>query len=465
MEHSYYSDREPYAVIVTRREASEILLEKTSSGYSIPILTVWRSQRIVAQLNQMAFGHWDLDTYCLWIERSVLRDPNSLGGLAILDTLRFAAEPPQGMAWVSLNDGESPRDRFDAGTVELIRRALGELRSSGEAEVARPFARPGWIRHLCDWIQDRIDPFGYHLTGELQQLHGDSGSCLIRLETTGPAMWFKAAGAANPLELQITTALAKLFPEALPKVIAIHPEWNGWLAQEVTGVTLDRAEDITTWERVAVRLAELQIASIDRRPVLLAEGCRDGSLAALAEHIGPFLGRWADCLDSHRAETSPGLETTEFAFLADSLRESCNHLQEIGLPDAIAHLDLNFGNVICSGDGCVFLDWAEAAIASPLTTFEYLRQLAKCSHIRGYGASVRINAAYLRAWHDVVSPDRLAKAFRYSPIVAVFTFALACDRWGERCLEASPTRARTLRSLIRRMYREAVRLRNSPCAA
>jgi hypothetical protein len=465
MEHSVHSDRQAYRVVITRRDASEILLEKTGSSYSLPVIVVLRSERIVAQLNRLALSKWNLQTYCLWVRRPDPGDPNVSDGCAIFDTCGPSADLPEGTLWRSVEGLDRRGDRLAVGITEMAWQALATLGSVESTQSSGPFSRPGWIRQLSDWIRNQIHPLGHRLTGEFQQLSGDSCACLIRFETTGPAMWFKAGGATNAREFQITSILARLFRESLPPIVAIHPEWNGWLTQDVSGVTLDQVNDVTVWERVAKKLAELQIACVDSRLALLREGCRDASVQTLRQHIGPFLDHLENSADRQRNGISQDLGRPEFAFVADALDDCCTGLQQVALPDTIVHLDFNFGNLIYSEGACVFLDWAEAAIGNPLTTFEYLRELAKRGHTRGYGLFVRINAAYLRPWHAVVSPVNLAKAFAYSPLIAVFTFALACDRWGEQPTERSPEQVRFLQSLSRRMYRESLRLRNSPCAA
>ena len=44
----------------------------------------------------------------------------------------------------------------------------------------------------------------------------------------------------------------------------------------------------------------------------------------------------------------------------------------IGMPDTLGHLDFNPGNILCSANQCVFLDWAEAYVGPTFLTFQYL---------------------------------------------------------------------------------------------
>jgi hypothetical protein len=456
-------EQETYQLVITRRAASEVLFLESEASCSLPNLSVLLSQRIVEQLFEMILNTWNLRAHCLWIGRPRPANRGAQNGFAIFDTFDSATEPPAGMVWLKVAALECTSAHISYDSLRLVQAALTELASHKNHVSLSSFARPGWIRQLFDWTEAQIDQFGYRLTGVFRQFSGDATSCLIRIETTGPAVWFKAPGAEKRQELPITVALATLFPASLPPVIAVHRDWNGWLAFDVPGSSLEQVGDIATWEHVAGALAELQIASTTKCSDLLAVGCRDLSLSRIMQLIDPFLARTAACMERRERETSIRLGRAEFVILADALKDSVSRLQEIRLPDTLSHIDLNWGNVVCSAEGCVFLDWAEAAVSLPLTTFEFLRELARRSHVRGYGASVRINAAYLRPWRALASRDDLAEALTYSPLLAVFTYALACDGWGEQSSRRTPGRAWFLRALTRRMYREALKQRSSPC--
>ena len=58
--------------------------------------------------------------------------------------------------------------------------------------------------------------------------------------------------------------------------------------------------------------------------------------------------------------------------LGEQIEEALSLSADLGIPDALGHLDLNPGNVIVSEGQCVFLDWAEAYVGNPLFSFQYL---------------------------------------------------------------------------------------------
>src|SRR4029077_14190151 len=157
-----------------------------------------------------------------------------------------------------------------------------------------PFGRPGWLRELFIWAQGQLSPFGLHLSGNFQQFNASPTFSLIRLETKGPAAWFKATGEPNRHELPLTVSLTRLFPRNLPAILGIHPSWNGWLSKEASGATLDQFQDLSAWKMVAEDLDELQIASIGKDDEVLTAGCKDLRLPFLVDLIDRFIDRMAE---------------------------------------------------------------------------------------------------------------------------------------------------------------------------
>ena len=128
----------------------------------------------------------------------------------------------------------------------------------------------GWFSELRNWIESVVEPIGLQSMGGFRQLNASPSFSLIRFETSGPAVWFKAVGEPNQREFPITCTLSRLFPSHLPNVLATRPDWNAWLTRESEGRLLGDDQESGTWERVAAVLAELQINSCDRTPAIAA---------------------------------------------------------------------------------------------------------------------------------------------------------------------------------------------------
>jgi hypothetical protein len=121
----------------------------------------------------------------------------------------------------------------DAVTDPSLRSVLAQWNSYETGECPGPFACRGWRNELKAWVDQQIRPLGLRLTGNMRQYNATPTFALIRMETQTAALWFKATGAPNLHEFEVTRELARQVPEFLPQVIAFHAEWNGWLMREV----------------------------------------------------------------------------------------------------------------------------------------------------------------------------------------------------------------------------------------
>jgi len=444
-----------YHLIVTRQDASEILLSPCGSGWAIPSVEIHPHHRLAEQLTQEADRALGVEAYCLLIPELSNRGRDGKAKCAVLESVRQTDNTASGARWFP---GVEVEHHIEASEAQLVQDAIEELSTYATNKEAGSFARPGWLAELLSWTQEQLSPLGLRLTGAFHQLNASPTFSLIRLETDGGAVWFKATGEPNSHELHVTVALAKHFPHYVPQILSVHHRWNGWLSTEVPCISLDRTGDFPAWRRAAEELAELQIASIGKTTELLeAVGLRDLRLPNLAEQIGPFLARVSELMTAQEKLTPAPLIESEIRSLAEELKQSCALLESFHLPNTLGHLDFNPGNVLVSEQGCVFLDWAEGCITNPLLTFEYLREHMVRREIEAPAASECLSAAYLRPWASFCSPEELRRALTLSPIVAVFAYALASDSWRSPDLVRDPKRSGYFRSLTRRMYREAVR--------
>jgi hypothetical protein len=451
---SIHVPEDSYRLIVTRRNASELLLSQAGSSWTLPRVAIRPRQRVVQQLVSEVSGKWGLETYCLFVPHLTTSDRNGSGTkCAVLESIRHSDGARAGTCWMPPSAAADCSDPVEAAA---LRESLDELHSYVRGESPGPFARPGWLKDLFHWVEEQVSPLGLRITGEFRQLNGSPTFSLLRLETNEGALWFKATGEPNSHELTVSLLLARLFPSHVPRILGIHRPWNGWLSAEVSGTALDEIADCFTWERVAGELAELQIASIGKGRELLEGKCKDLRLSGLAKFIDPFLARMADFMAAQEKKTPAPLANSELASLGEGLKESCSVLQSFGLPDTLGHIDCNPGNILVSSDRCVFLDWAEGCVTNPLITFEYLRRHLGRGAVKEPTADARLSAAYLRPWATFISIGDLRRALAVVPPVAMFVHAIAGDAWRTQDPVSNPALAGYFRSLARRMYRDVV---------
>ncbi len=444
-----------YRLIVTRRNASEILLIPNGTAWVLPRVEIHPKRRLAEELTEKISSAWGVDAYCLLIPKLLNSGRDGEPMCAVLEAAVHSGGAPAGTAWVPRLTAQNTAEPSEAA---LIRESLDELDTCATNCSAGPFAKPGWLMELSGWAQCQLRPFGLRLTGRFRQLNSSPTFSLIRLETDRGAVWFKATGEPNSHERSVTTTLARFFPGSVPKILGVHSRWNGWLSEEFDGVALGEITEMSRWKQAARELAELEIASVGKVDVLLRAQVKDLRVPRLAERIDPFLTRMKDLMVVQEKPAPAPLVASELAMLADVLKESFASLENFGLPNTLGHIDLNPGNILISQDRCVFLDWAEGCVTNPMLTFEYLREHMTRMGIEGPAAGERLAAAYLRPWASFYSPEELRRALALAPLLAVFTYAVAND--SRRSMDAgqNPALAGYFRSLTRRIYREAIRV-------
>lgn len=451
MDSAHSDARENYRLIVTRSNASEILLRPHGSAWRLPSFEILRGRRIAEQLTAELYAQWGCRAYCLLVPALAAGLPHC----SVMEATDLEQGSPAGTCW-------KPLDLATCAAVEpaedrtAIEKAILEWAEHRREPSQAPFTKPGWLSELFAWAQEQLTPLGVRLTGSFAQLNVSPRFSLFRLETNdASAVWFKATGEPNLQELPVTLALARLFPGYVPRILGVQSAWNGWLAQEAPGVLLDDCEEFSSWERAARQLAELQLASVGKCPELLESSCKDLRLPKLIKLVDPFLARMADLMAAQTKQFPDPLPPASLALLGQRLKEACALLHELDLPETLGHVDFNPGNIVVSPTECCFLDWAEGCIGHPFLTFEYLREHVRRRFLGDDAAMERIAAAYLHPWQGVCPFDTVIQAMAISPLVAVFTAAVVDQQWHSVDPLKHPRVAGYFRGLTRRMFREA----------
>jgi hypothetical protein len=459
MNHPARADRESYRLIVTRRNGSEILFPSRGSSGSLPCVEILATQRVAEQLVTKTYAELGLRTYCLFVlPHSQSQSGTERTKCAVMETLEDSQGVPASHEWFSV-EGGPPRFANKADGGDALTEALREMDLYVANTKLGPFAQAGWIEELFAWVQRHIDLLGLRVTRGIRQFNASPAFSLIRLETTGPALWFKATGDPNRRELPISMSLARLFRGYVPAILGVHLTWNGWLSEEVSGTMLDDLPDSSAWGRTAETLAELQIASINKTEELLESQCKDLTLPRLIESIDPFLARMIDLMAVQEKRHPEPLSVSDISLLGQRLKDACSLLLDLGLPETLGHLDFNPCNTIVSTQRCVFIDWAEACVSTPFITFEYLRAHMHCRNLSNMALLDEIVvAAYLGPWRSFLSQQALHQTMAVSPMIAVFTFAVALDGSRSSSTALTPATAGYFRGLTRRMFSESSRL-------
>ncbi|MGA7625684.1 MAG: phosphotransferase [Candidatus Acidiferrales bacterium] len=442
-------------IIAPRRNATEILLGIDGTRFSLPRLAIPRHRRIAQSLQAAACREWRQEVICLFSPRDSSAWQHSAEDCAqVLECRRPEDPPPHGTDWVHLNS--LTREAFhDPMEFLLTQDSLAECQNYRDGVLPGPFGKLGWFEDLTEWMQSEIKRAGLRLADSFYQLNAGPSFSLIRFATNGPAVWFKAVGAPNTREFPLTIALAGLFPDFLPEILATLPASNGWLSREAEGEQLCPSRELALWQSAARELANLQIASIGKASSILRAGGRDLRASALFQMADPFLLTMETLMQAQEKAYPPPLSRHELSVLNEQLKKAITLVRTCQIPDTLEHLDFNPGNIFVSPDRAMFIDWAEACVGNPLLTFQYLLEHFRKNVGKSPGQEAQLTAAYSGAWDALVSPSEFSEVLSLTPLLAVFAYAAANDSW--RKLQA-PYRTRAagyLRSVTRIMKREA----------
>lgn len=457
MESNQPSGRENYRAIVLGHEGDELLLALAANGFLLPSVQIPRGERMAENLMAAVRNEWGQEAICLF-NPDEPGLPDSRNSYQVMECCRPAVSQP--FAEWTQRSSLSARSFADPRDWQAVQRSLAECDRYAPGVVSAPFARLGWFRELQGWIDDVVRPLGFRLTGRFSQLNASPSFSLIRFETDRVAVWFKAVGKPNLREFPITVALERFLPQYLPPILATRPAWNGWLALEVKGDHPGETQDAQSWMAAAASLARLQIASVDGFDLWLESGARDLRTSTLSGLVRPFLEAMSQLMDRQEKVPPPVLSKNELTLLGEQIEEALSLCRDLDIPDALGHLDLNSGNIIVSASQCVFLDWAEAYVGNPLFSIQYLVENFRRVAGRDATAEASLASAYTGEWPSSISPENLKEAMAFAPMLAVFAYATASEAWRDEARLRDSKLVGYLRSLTRRMHREADCLRN-----
>ena len=453
-----YEVRETRRIILLRlqRGTAEVFLGSDRSGRTLPHVQIERSQRVAPQLSaglKETRGIEAVSVSSLEVHHARNSDSEHIA-YELMQPLRPEEQSQRDKCWVAIDSlTESGFD--DRNDFRAVRKALAQSITSAKDASCGPFASLGWFRELEQWVQEELRPQGLHVSGRFRQLNASPTFSLIRFETDGCAIWFKAVGAPNQREYALTLALACSFPRFLPEVIATRTDWNGWLSREAEGPLLSECAAPEVWEGAARSLAELQIQSLGKSGHLLDRGARDLRTSTLTDLAEPYIETMGDVMKRQTKAWPSPFSRDQLRCLATRVLDALALLDRANIPPTLGHLDLNPENIVCSPGGCMFLDWAEGFAGHPFLTFEYLREHFRRSVGQENPRRPQLLTSYVSQWRALVAESDILDALDVAPLVAVFACAVGNDLWTNPRKLEEPRTAAYLRSLTRRMLREA----------
>ena len=420
----------------------------------MPEASVPGGQRVSAHLNTIARSRWNLPVVSLGeVEMKKCANADLAIKYEILEVFGETELPPNGLA--SVPASSLPMTFLvrweDRAVLEQISAHPASLPLCGDSG---PFSRFGWFEEAKNWVKENVSRYGRCLTGGFRQLTAGASFSLVRFETESEAVWLKAVGGRNAREYAVTAELSAAAPQWVPEILAQRSEWHAWLSWEAAGSALSECVDTRRWQGAAHQLAQLQIALLPHTKSLLSAGAQDVRVPFLASQMDHFFEVLAHLMDKQTKVHPAPLTAHEILVMQKSLPVSLARWEDLGIPDAVGHLDLNPGNVLVRDAGCTFLDWAEAAVGPPFLALQYFLEHVDQAFSRPNEVHQSMISAYADPWKAVVPKTKLDAAIPLLPAITVYTYTAAAIAGRDLEFLEQPKVAASFRSMGRRLHSE-----------
>jgi hypothetical protein len=306
-------------------------------------------------------------------------------------------QPPAGARWISrpeLHELASPGQQavIDSYFIEVAQGAVPEQRM--------PWWREGWLDQATGWIEAQLAALGMPLTGSVIQVQSGSISCILRTNTAGGAIYFKAT-ANLPLfvnEPVMMAALAQRHPDLIPAPLCFDPV-RRWMLLPDFGQPVRDSGTLAARQDMLRIFGGIQRESIAHVEELLALGCLDRRLQRLPEMAANLAGDTPLLIDL----TEP--EIAQFRAALPKLAAMCLALGACGVPETLVHGDLHLGNVALRDGKYIFFDWTDTCITHPFF------DLLSIFDDEDRTAEAQLRDEYLRVWEGHTSRELLLEAW------------------------------------------------------
>lgn len=414
-----------YYGIIPHRTKPQVLILSDENGWSLPWFVPYEhhfgvvnhiNQAIAAQLGcnvtvlRCFYEHYSLETKT---------------GCRVYAMENHSPQwtPPSNSRWIGFEELNSlkfviPKLR------QVLESWFAEIDSNDIPKLRVPWAQIGWLELATAWIHSQLNLLGVSAIAPMQQVKSQTRSCLLKVHTTDGDIYFKATFGILAREIIFTNFLAQLYPNNLPKLLAIDIQKHWMLMPDFCGRSLGKVKDISHWEQVLNLFAKIQIQAVSQVDKLLNIGFPDRRIERIISQIASL---FADDSALLVPQHEPRLSISEIEILrslAPQLRAMCNELAICGIPQTLIHGDFYCENIILNDDRLIYFDWSDSAVSHPF--FDAVFFLQNITHELPdiNDVEVRLRNAYLEPWTVYMSMEQLISAFAKAQPLAYLYYAV-----------------------------------------
>jgi hypothetical protein len=320
-------------------------------------------------------------------------------------------DPPTGLAWLDLEHAE-PEALAPIELAAQISRWIEEQLGEPIPPERPPWARPGWLAEATCWIGENVTALGLESRGEVELVAQWPLSSVLKLDTDGGVVFFKAVFPLFHHEPVLTSKLSARHPGLVPDVLAIEGARGWMLMRELPGTPIgDQAANL--WSEGLRVAASIQKMWIGRDEELLSLGVHDRTLQALEHDLATTLAR---------IELSPEDQARFKASLPTFARASAE-LGAGAVPETLVHGDLHPGNVMRAGDEVRVFDWSDSCVSYPFFDLSTYFERTEDEQVRA-----ALFDAYLEAWSDTAPMGELRALAQCAQPLATAHLAISYAR-------------------------------------
>ena len=326
--------------------------------------------------------------------------------------------------WVSAEELDRVQLTFPEHR-EFIHPWLQEIATGASPELRIPWANTGWFDEVDGWVQEQLEQLNIMALGSMVQERSWALSCMMRLETSIGAAYFKAVPPFMTQESVVMREVSSQYPELVPPPLATDVR-RGWvLMPDFGGVPLIHMLDISRWEEALRRCARMQVEQVAHVDDWLVRGVPDRRLNRMVQLTDPLIAIASQILSGGPPRLSER-EIEGLHALPMRMKLLCAKLADYGIPHTLVHGDLG-GNILVNGDRYIFFDWTDVCISHPFFEMATISDMAFDASVLQHETNVRMRLrdAYLEPWTMYETKERLVEAFELTKSLGVLHQAMS----------------------------------------